>query len=144
MQTGKTLASMLLLLAISFLPPGMSASWDAAELEAKGVLLRYFDALSQGDTITLRSLMAGNLLESRRLLLGNPLWPGYLGSEFGSAEFSVERTQATGPDEVSIDTRIVFAEDDYVVRRFVLRRQDGSAAVPSPFRVFEEYDPGLL
>jgi hypothetical protein len=139
----KKIASMLLVVAIAWAVPNLMASWDAAEIEAKGVLLRYLDALGQGDVHTLQSLMAGDLLESRALLLANPQWPAYLGSTLGDAEFAVERIETVGPDRVAVEVSIIFGEDDVLVRRFVLQRETANGQDDSPFRVVEEHDPGL-
>lgn len=120
----------------------LAASWDASEIEARGVLLRYLDALRQGDTHTLQALMAGDLLVSRTLLLANPQWPDYLGSTFGDAEFKVERIETAASGRVAIEVSIAFRDDDLMVRRFVLKREAGGRS-HSLFRVVEEHDPGL-
>lgn len=142
-QPMKKILLVLLVLVLPWSIANVMASEDAAEIEAKGMLLRYLDALSQGDTRTLESLMAGDLLESRTRLLANPLWPAYLGSTFGDAEYSVERIERAGRDGFAIDVAIAFGEDDVVVRRFVLERKPSQTPGHSPFRVVREHDPGL-
>ena len=140
----KKMAVWLIVLSLPLSSAALAQSWSQAELEAKGVLHHYLDALKQGDTHTLRSLMAGDLLDSRSMLLENPLWPGYLGSAFGNAQFSVQDMETSGPNEVRIDVLIQYGADDFSLRRFVLRRDDPDLGGSAPFRVMEEHDPEFL
>ena len=47
------------------------------QLEAKAVIDRYFDALKQGDTGSMQSLVDGDLRTEQKARLNNPMYPGH-------------------------------------------------------------------
>lgn len=80
----------ILIALIFLLTTGLvSADVNSIPPEARAVLSRYFDALSQGDTRTLKSLLGPGLLERRIRLLDNPTYPAYLTQTFGQARFEI-------------------------------------------------------
>lgn len=114
-----------------------------AESEAEGVLLRYFDALSQGDTLTLRSVMGGTLLETQSPLLDNPAYPAWLVETFAGARFSIDSVETLSEVEVAIEASIVFGVDDAIPRRYLLRREITESDALGAFRIYDETGPGL-
>jgi hypothetical protein len=133
------IASLILVLSMSSL---CALAQGKAESEAERVLLRYFDALSQGDTLTLRSLMDGRLLETRSRLLDNPAWPAFLVETFAGATFSIDRIETLSEAEIAIEATIVFGEDDTIPRRFLLRGESAPADARETFRIHDESGPG--
>jgi hypothetical protein len=131
----------VLLLLVLFLAAGPVALADAsseAEAEARTVLLRYFDALTQGDVSTLRSLMGGELLEKRSRLLDNPTYPEYLVETYQQARFEIERYAVMNEDSIAIDAVIVFPTDESMVKRFLLTRAANGGQSGPRYRVHDE------
>mgnify|MGYP001184550214 CR=1 FL=1 len=90
--------------------------------EVRAVLARYFDALSQGDTRTLKSLMGPGLLERRIRLLDNPTYPGYLAETFGQARFNIVGYSET-EEGLVVDVSILLPggnNDDRLEKRLIL------------------------
>ena len=134
------IAVLILILSLSSLSV---LAQSRAESEAEGVLLRYFDALSQGDVRTLRGLIDGEMRESQGGLLENPTWPAWLVQTFGGADLSVDRIETLGPDEVLIEASIIYGADDSTQRRYLLRRAPSGDEPGAPFRIHDETGPEL-
>ncbi len=130
----------LLILVLSMSSLSIHAQ-GTAESEAEGVLLRYFDALSQGDTLTLRSVMGGTLLETQSPLLDNPTYPAWLVETFAGASFSIDGIETLSEAEVAIEASIVFGVDDAIPRRYLLRRETTESDTLGAFRIHEESGP---
>ncbi|MBK8161666.1 MAG: hypothetical protein IPK65_00495 [Gammaproteobacteria bacterium] len=116
----------LSLTACLFLPTILAApaaSMSAIESEAGTVLLRYFSALTQGDTAALRSLMGGELLAKRSRLLDNPAYPGHLIQTYGQAHYTITKYSALDDTTVSIDAIITMSPEESINKRFLLKRK---------------------
>lgn len=127
----------------------VSMSWTYAlatsatqdELEARMVLMRYFDALTQGDTLTLRSLMCGDLLERRSRLLDNPTYPAFLVETNGSARFSLDETEAISPSDMAIEASIIFDQESTALRRFLLTKERSIPGAGENYCIYREDGP---
>jgi hypothetical protein len=121
-----------------------AAAPSANESAAEAVLTRYFDALSQGDVLTLQSLMAGNLLKKRAPLLSNPTYPAFLIRTFGSARFQIDAVSTIAPSDIAIDATIIFDQDNASHRRYLLHEEASSASDSNPsFYVIDDLTPGI-
>ena len=118
--------------------PAQTAGVSAAEAEAGSVLLRYFDALSQGDTAALRSLMGGTLLDKRSSLLDNPAYPGHLISAYGQARYTITGYSSLDDTTVSIDATITLSPEESIKKRFLLKMEAGSAMITPRFLIYDE------
>jgi len=118
-----------------------SAPQSKHAVEAQTVLLRYLDALAQGDTDVVRSLLGGDLLEKRRRLLENPTYSGYLIDTYGSARFSIDNIEDRSPDSVAIDISVIIDQATISQRRFLLQKEQSPASADAPFRIFGETNP---
>lgn len=118
-----------------------SAPQSEDAIEAQAVLLRYLDALTQGNTGVLRSLLGGDLLEKRRRLLENPTYPAYLTDTYGSARFSIDNIEDRSPANVAIDVSIIIDQTKISQRRFLLQKEQSPAGADTPFRIFGETNP---
>lgn len=137
----------LVLIVIGAISMHAKADSTYVELEAESVLMRYFDALTQGDVFSMRRLMGGQLLETRSKLLENPGYPAYLGEMYARANFSVENIQLTGHGDVLIDVLISFEPEDggAAHRQYLMRIEPASEGVAETgFRVHVETTPGNL
>jgi hypothetical protein len=113
------------------------------ESEAEAVLIHYFDALSQGDVFTLRSLMAGDLLKKRSLLLNNPTYPAFLISTFGNVRFRIDNVELSSSTSVIIDASIIDTQDNIAQRRYILRKIKLSPNSPVQFHIYDDSIPSL-
>lgn len=132
---------LLLLWLFLSLPALAAAAGYAERIEAKEVMLRYLDAMQQGDTFTMRSMMAGNYLERNTPLLRNPAWPGYLAETFGTAAFSIGSVRSAGPDEVIIEVYTHYGPRDTIASAYVLRRAVAMESPHPAFRIHDEFEP---
>lgn len=92
----------------------------AEQLEAEAVVLNYFDALYRGDTVTITTLLAGELLEKRESLLSNPHYAAQLQDLYRDAQFEVVGYDTLDEDAVAIDARISLNEQEVIRSRFIL------------------------
>jgi len=90
------------------------------ELQAEATLMRYFDALKQGDTSALKSLLGGRLLQKRLALLNNPTYPGHLINVYQNAQFYINGQQTTANGRVKITATISFDQQDSQKKTFLL------------------------
>ena len=90
--------------------------------EASSIMNQYFAALVNGDVITLKSLLAGDLLNRRRSLLDNPEYPGFLSTTYMNATLKVLNIDASRPYTVVIDALITFKQGDSIKNEYVLRK----------------------
>jgi hypothetical protein len=138
-----TRAVLLLFLALlsGLSATGAATSEYAEGIEAKEVLVRYLDALRQGDTITMRSMMSGSHLERHLPLLRNPTWPAYLAETYGATEFSIGRVRSVGANEFVIEAATLHGPEDVIVSAFVLRRETSPENPYGMFRISDEFEP---
>lgn len=129
------IAVIALISVTTVLPQDQDAS------EAEQIMLRYFDALSFGDTQTLKGLMGGSLLEKRSRLLNNPVYPQYLAETFGSTIFTIDRIDVDGSGIVGIDVTMKFGKGDIIQRRYLLHRDASSSGVNNTYLVNDEIEP---
>lgn len=117
-----------------FSPAAWSATLPTAEqLEAEAVVLNYFDALHQGDTDVIATLLDGPLLEKRQSLLNNPGYADRLRSLYQNAQFHVVGYSTLDADSVAIDTRIDLNDQETIESRFILIKD-----LNNPFRIHQE------
>ncbi len=138
-QITVAVVSILIFLSAQVMQPA-SAGEDpgADQAAAESVLTRYFAALSQGDTLTLRSLMGGSLLEKRSLLLDNPTYPAHLTSTYGQALFRINSYATFDDNSVSISATIDLSPDESINKRFLLKRELRSDMVSPQFLIIDE------
>lgn len=129
----KLKASIAVLFALLFVNIAVASPEAAAE----AALTRYFDALSQGNVITLRSLMAGELLTKRSPLLDNPTYPTFLINTYGNASFQINTVKSLSPSTVTINASIIFDQNDISQRQYLLRKDTSSNLTPS-FRIYDD------
>jgi len=102
---------------------------------AETLMTQYFQALQEGDTARLKSLLAGDLLDSRARLLSNPQYADQLRRLYSGAQFSVTRVEPHDhPGYWRIDTQIKLAAGDVLRARFVA----GAPSAGEPLRLYEE------
>jgi hypothetical protein len=116
----------------------LSAASSADEAEARAVLLRYFDALAQGDVLTLRSLLGGDLLEKRYRLLNNPSYPAHLVETYKQAHFRIDQYTVLNEDTIAAEVVIVLSPDENVEKRFLLIREARSGLADSRYLISDE------
>lgn len=133
-----TLATILTMMLAPVLAAGPV---PASETEARAVLMRYFSALSAGETTTLRSLMGGPLLAKRIPLLENPTYPGHLVKTYGNAQFSIDHMEVLDADIIA-DVSIVFDSSNTSHRQYRLHIESATSNESSaPIRIYGESEP---
>ena len=118
------------LLLVLLLPPylhpifgqGTSPLSSGTHAEADLVMNRYFDALVNGDVITLKTLLGGDLEEKRAQLLNNPDYGSYLINTYMNAEFQILGYHNSGPDTIAIDVLISFSRNEFIRKRYLLKK----------------------
>jgi len=117
------------------------ASQAVSEDDAKQTLLRYLEAQRQGDIITMKSLLVGNILETKSPLLSNPAYPEYLSQTFANVDFSVNWTKRLAPTELLIEASIIYRHGDTMTRHYLLRNIAEDDIGDSRFMIYDKYDP---
>jgi hypothetical protein len=136
----KLTITLLLFLASFAVNPSMAFSLTSQESDAETALMRYFDALSQGDIRTLRSLMAGDLLAKRASLLDNPTYPPFLAKTYGNAHFQIDAVNTLNPSTIEIQATIVFDQDNSSQRHYLLREKTSGSGFPA-FYIIKDAPP---
>lgn len=111
--------------------------------EAGAVLIRYFDALRQGDILSLRTLMAGDLLKKRLRLLDNSTYSTFLIKTFSNVHFRIDSIDPSDPSRVIIDASIIFDPDNISQHQFILRKTSLSPNSPAQFYIYDDNIPNL-
>lgn len=112
-----------------------------SEDDAKQTVLRYLEAQRQGDTTTMTSLLAGDILETKTPLLSNPIYPEYLSQSFANVDFSIDWTEKVAPTEVLIQASIIFGPGDLMTRHYLLQKMDADGTGLGTFMIYDKYDP---
>ena len=132
------IASLVLFCAAPFTATAVTSTVDVRDAEA--TVIRYLDALAQGDTVTIRSLLTGRLLEAREPLLSNPTYPSHLINTFQGARFELSGHTVLNNDTVAVDANIIFKPGDVLTRRFLLRLEPGTSTSVARYYIFDETD----
>jgi hypothetical protein len=118
--------------------PVSANSPSGQETEAGTVLIRYFDALTQGDVTTLRALLGGDLLKKRSGLLGNPTYTDHLIGTYGQATYKINSYNTLGEGLVSIEATISLSPEESIKKRFLLKREEESDMITPQFHIYDE------
>jgi hypothetical protein len=134
------LTLLLLPIALVITNLGMASSPSEPEMAAEAVVLKYFDALTQGDIPTVRALIGGDLLTKRSRLLDNPTYSTYLIDTFGSAHIDINNYKILDNGIISIEATIFLSSspDDSMKKFFLLKKQENSATAQPPYIIFSE------
>jgi len=107
------------------------------QLDAACVMDKYFQALREGDTRTLKNLLGGYLLRKRKQLLENPRYPALLKKTYRNADFHILNSDVAN-NKVTIDVDIIFNSSEKITMRFLLIR-DATFDNESPqFRIHSQ------
>jgi hypothetical protein len=128
----------LIFLSLLIARPVLADNPGGQEAEAGTVLIRYFDALTQGDVTALRTLLGGDLLRKRSGLLDNPTYTGHLINTYGQARYKINSYTTLGEGLVSIEATISLSADESINKRFLLKREGGADMITPQFRIYDE------
>ena len=95
--------------------------------EAVAVIEQYFNALSEGDTNTIRSLLGPSLLKQRERMLQNPTYSTYLIKHYNNIQHTISVPQLLNDNTVAI--KVELSRDNTIQHKyqFILRLFDQSA-----------------
>ena len=127
MRNIKGLAYILMILPLLYANIAQSAPQSDAQIEAENVVRTYHLALTQGDTITIKSLLGGDLLLKRRRLLDNPIYPSHLIEVYGGSTITITRNILNN-DSITIEADITLGTGEILQRRYLLTRNTDSAS----------------
>jgi hypothetical protein len=127
MRNIKKLVYMLVILPLLYANTAHSMSQSDAQVEAESVVKAYHFALTQGDTVTIKSLFGGDLLIKRRRLLDNPTYPSHLIEVYGGSTIVITRNISSN-DSITIDADITLKTGEIQQRRYLLKRNTDSAS----------------
>ena len=116
-----------------------SAALAGTHLEenAQKLVSQYLDALARGDTELLLDVIGGDLLKSRRALLENPSYPGYLIEAYTDTSVSVAGTRQLTANSVEVDVVIEKAVDEQFRLTFLVKADKDK---PETLRIVSERD----
>jgi hypothetical protein len=126
---------MILLLALA--PVGVAESDNEDEqIQAEIVMQNYYTALKNGDVNSLKSLLDGELLKKRIILLNNPTYPKYLKNTYQGSTFNIVETRFISQGKVAIIAKFSLGNQQTLCRKFLLARD--RTRDQTPFRIFSE------
>lgn len=133
---------LLIMFCLIILLTGTTAWADeqqtAEQEEAQAVVTRYFDALAQGDTETIKYLLGGKFLQRREKILSNPVYPDLLSELYALAEFEIIRSAPVGNNAIAVDTIITLNPQEIIKTRFLLAKLGHAPEEESRFRIVGE------
>jgi hypothetical protein len=106
------------------------------EAEARSLVSQYLVAVAHGDTATIRTLIAGELLKSRDALLDNPDYSAQLIQAHQERTLSVTGARIVGPDQVEVDLLVEeSAESQFGIHLLVAKNgnTDGNLRIVSEY-----------
>ena len=134
----------LVLVALSLqLTSIVSADQTLDQLEAREVIDRYFDALKQGDTQTIQSLLDGDLLTARKPLLNNPSYPDHLISVYKDMAYEITALKALEDGVLAVDTTIVMNDQESREKQYLLHRAERENTATEQLYIFAEIDAAM-
>ena len=116
-------------------------SQTVSEQNAKQTVTRYLEAQRQGDTATMKSLIAGDLRKDKAPLLSNPSYPAYLSETFAHVDVAIDWAKALSPGKALVQASMTYRPGDTVRRHYVLYERAEEGAATSTLLIHEEYDP---
>ena len=96
-----------------------------SDIEAESVVSTYLSALHQGDTVTIKQTLGGDLLEARGSLLDNPSYANRLSKMYSTASSNIVRVSYIDAQHIAVDATIELSPDEVLQCRFIVA-QDGS------------------
>lgn len=98
----------------------LNVGLSGEQLEAKNVLVGFLNALYEGNTSMLKQLLGGNLLEKRKRLLDNPLYPEFLRRMYSEVRFEIHGYENIGSNRIKIDAEIFLNDEESIPISFFL------------------------
>lgn len=95
-----------------------------SDIEAEAVVSTYLGALQQGDTITIKQIIGGNLLEARGNLLDNPSYSNTLSRIYSTANTNVTKVSYIDSQRIAVDTVIELNPDEILQCRFIVAKDE--------------------
>ena len=132
----------LITLCIQF-PSIVSADQTLDQLEAREVIARYFDALKQGDTQTIQSLLDGDLLTARKSLLNNPNYPDHLIVTYKDMAYEITALETLDDGVLKVDTTIAMNDQEARKTQYLLHRAERENTTSKQLYIFAEIDATL-
>ena len=134
----------LILVALSIqLTSIVSADQTLDQLEAREVIDRYFDALKQGDTQTIQSLLDGDLLTARKPLLNNPSYSDHLINVYKDMTYEITALKALEDGVLAVDTTIIMNDQESREKQYLLHRAERENTASKQLYIFAEIDADM-
>lgn len=112
---------LVILVSMAFITHSKAASRSGDQLEANAVVNNYFNALTQGDTNAIKSLLGGDLFEKRKRLLDNPTYPEHLINTYSNARLELTNN-VSGNDSITVDAAITLNSGETMNRQYLLKK----------------------
>lgn len=109
------------------------------QLDAACIIDKYFQALREGDTRTLKILLGGYLLRKRKQLLENPRYPALLKKTYRNADFHILNSTIAN-NQVTIDVDIIFNSSEKITMRFLLIKEASVDNESPQFRIHSQLE----
>lgn len=108
------------------------------EIEAKAVLISFFNALVDSDTRAIEELLGGKLLKKRKRLLNNPNYSEFLAKRYRDTRFEIINYKRIKENRIQIDVKIILNEQESMRVRYFLEKTTDPTDLTPNFRIHEE------
>ena len=95
-----------------------------SDIEAESVVSTYLGALQQGDTVTIKQTLGGDLLEARGNLLDNPSYSNTLSRIYSAANSNITRVSYIDAQHIAVDAVIELNPDEILQCRFIVAKDE--------------------
>jgi hypothetical protein len=123
MRKTRIFSSLILMVLISTTALSFARDYGM-ETRARNLVSRYFDALTEGDTKTVLTLIGGELLLGRQELLENPEYSNYLIKNYRNSTVSVINSRQVDANLVEVDTSIYKSPDEQFELQLLVKSMD--------------------
>lgn len=119
---------------------GLQVAASAVPPQAEVVVARYINALANGDTAGLRSVLGGNLLRKRQRLLGNPAYAQELRKTYAGTRHEILRTKVLAEDRLQLDVQLWYGKQESHITRLILVNEVVAPVTTPQYRIHARID----
>jgi len=105
-------------------------------MEAESAVKSYHLALTQGDSTTIKSLLAGDLLKKRMRLLDNPTYPEHLINIYNGSTIEIIKNILNN-ESITIEAKITLVTGSIQQRKYLLKRNEDPTS-PYSYIIFSD------
>jgi hypothetical protein len=135
---------LIMVVCLAFIYASIATGSTRLEENAEKLVSQYLAALIQGDTEFLLGSIGGDLLASRKALLKNPDYSGYLSRYYAGATASVTGCRQLTANRAEVDVVIDKSDEEHLNYTFLVEVTEGKGKERKLLIVIEQDGKSLV